>query len=101
MSLRNSNVGKFFDFGGNGHGRVTHEASAGFGSWSAVVQILEFTDNAHMGDIELRIGYCDETGKLIARPLYLDEDELTQLGRAISREPEIRRMFRAFCEQIR
>ena len=93
-------MGKRFNFEGNGHGRVTNEASADFGDWSAVVQVLEFTDDAHAGDVDLRIGYCDNTGKLIARPLYLDENQLTELGRAIAENPEIRRMFRAFCDQV-
>lgn len=101
MASRNSNVGKTFNFKGIGNGIVTHEASADFGDWSAVIQILEFRDNAHIGEIDIRFGYCNNTGKLIARPLYLDENQLAELGRAVAREPEIRRMFRAFCDQIR
>lgn len=101
MSVRNSNVGKTFNFKENGHGRVTHEARANFEGWSAVVQVLEFTDNEHAGNIDIRIGYCNADGKLIARPLYLEEDALTELGRAVAREPEIRQRFRAFCEQLR
>lgn len=101
MAERNSNVGKSFNFERAGNGIVTQEVSANFGNWSAVVQILEFRDDAHMGEIDIRFGYCDNTGKLIARPLYLNENELAELGRSIAREPEIRRMFRAFCDNIR
>lgn len=101
MASRNSNVGKSFSFKGIGRGTVIHEASAEFEGWSAVVQILEFRDSVNIGETDIRFGYCNDKGKLIARPLYLDENQLTELGRAIAREPEIRRRFRDFCDQIR
>lgn len=101
MALANTNVGKRFNFKENGHGTVTHETRASFRTWSAVIQILEFEDEEHRGNIRLRFGYCDDTGTLIARPLYINEERLAELGRAAAREPEIKRMLRAFCDQIR
>jgi hypothetical protein len=94
-------IGKPFNFKENGHGIVTHEARVDYEFWSSVIQILEFRDEEHRGDIRLRFGYCDNTGTLIARPLYLNEDGLAELGRAASRDPETRRMLRNFCDQIR
>jgi hypothetical protein len=52
--------------------------------------------NNHRGDIQFRFGYCDATGTLIERPLYLDESQLADLRRATSTEPEIRRMLKIF-----
>jgi hypothetical protein len=101
MATRTSNEGKSFRFKGIGNGVVIHEATANFEGWSAVVQILEFRDNEHAGEIDIRFGYCSDRGNLIARPLYLDESQLTELGRAIARYPEIRRFFRGFCDQVR
>jgi len=101
MTSRNSNVGKTFDFGENGHGRVTHEARVDYQNWSSVIQIIEFTDQNNKGDIELRFGYCDETGKLVARPLYLSESGLADLGKAAAKVPEVKKMLKNFCDQIK
>jgi len=101
MTLRTSNVGRSFDFKGIGHGMVTHEARVDYENWSSVIQILEFTDSDNKGEIDLRFGYCDNRGKLIARPLYLTESQLADLGRAAAQEPEIKKMLKAFCDQIR
>jgi hypothetical protein len=101
MALRRrTNVGRPFDFKENGHGVVIHEARVDYETWSPVLQILRFTDDEHKGDIQFRFGYCDAAGTLIARPLYLDESQLADLGRAASREPEIRRMLRNLCVQL-
>jgi len=101
VALKNSNVGKPFDFKENGNGIVTHEASADFGNWSAVIQIIKFTDPINNGEIDLRFGYCDDTGKLVARPLYLTECQLAELGKEAAKVPEIRKMLKGFCDQIR
>jgi hypothetical protein len=101
MALRNSNVGKTFNFKENGNGIVTHEARVDHENWSSVIQIIEFTDQSNKGDIELRFGYCDKTGKLVARPLYLSESGLAALGEAAAKVPEIRKMLKRFCDQIR
>jgi hypothetical protein len=101
MAARNSNVGKAFNFGDNGSGKVIHEARVDYEHWSSVIQVLEFTDTTNRGEIDIRFGYCDDTGKLVARPLYLTEDQLADLGRAAARVPEIRNRLRAFCDQIR
>ena len=101
MALRNSNVGKRFNFKENGTGVVAREARVNYQSWSSVIQILRFTDDNHKGQIALGFGYCDDSGKLIARPLYLDESQLTDLGKAVAKEPEIRKMIKTFCDQIR
>ena len=100
MTLRNSNVGKPFDFKINGYGTVTHEARVEYGTWSSVLQILKFADNDHKDEIQLRFGYCDNTGKLIARPLYLDESQLAELGKAAAKIPEIKKMLKRFCVQF-
>jgi hypothetical protein len=60
-----------------------------------------FTDNNKKGEIDLRFGYCDDAGKLIARPLYLNESELVDLGKAASKVPEIKKMLRNLCAQLR
>jgi hypothetical protein len=96
-----SNVGKTFDFKINGNGIVTHEARVDYENWSSVLQILKFTDENNKDRIALRLGYCDQTGKLIARPLYLTECELADLGKAAAKEPEIKKMLKTFCDQIR
>lgn len=101
MALRNSNVGKPFNFKGIGNGIVTYEAGVDYGNWSSVIQIIEFTDQSNKGDTDLRFAYCDDKGKLVARPLYLDESQLTDLGKAAAKEPEIRKMLKNFCDQIR
>jgi hypothetical protein len=101
MAIRNSNIGKRFDFKENGNGIVTHEARVDYENWSSVLQILKFTDENNKGEIDLRFGYCDQTGKLIARPLYLTESQLADLGKAAAREPEIKKMLKTFCDQIR
>lgn len=101
MTLRPSNVGKPFDFNANGNGIVIHEARVDYENWSSVIQILKFTDDDNKGEIDLRFGYCDDTGKLIARPLYLTESQLGDLGKAAAKEPEIRKMLKTFCDQIR
>lgn len=101
MALRSSNVGKLFDFKENGNGIVTHEARVDYENWSSVIQILKFTDESNKGEIDLRFGYCDQTGKLIARPLYLTESQLADLGKAAAKEPEIKKMLKTFCDQIR
>lgn len=101
MASRNSNVGKTFKFKGIGNGIVTHEARVDYEDWSSVLQILEFTDRRNKGELDLRFGYCDQTGKLIARPLYLSESQLADLGRAAAKEPEIRKMLKALCDEIR
>jgi hypothetical protein len=101
MASRNSNVGKTFNFKGIGNGIVIREARVDYENWSSVFQILQFTDENNKGELDLRFGYCDQTGKLIARPLYLTESQLTDLGRAAAREPEIRKMLKAFCDEIR
>ena len=100
MVVRGSNIGKRFDFGTNGNGIVIHEARVDYGNWSSVIQILKFTDDGHKGEIDLRFGYCDDTGKLIARPLYLTEIQLADLGKAATKNPEIKKMLKAFCNQI-
>jgi hypothetical protein len=101
MALRNSNVGKPFDFKQNGHGIVTHEARVDYGNWSPVLQLLKFTDENNKDKIDLRFGYCDQTGKLIARPLYLNECQLAELGKEAAKVPEIRKLLKSFCDQIR
>ena len=101
MASKNSNVGKPFNFGTNGNGIVIHEARVDYKHWSSVIQIIEFTDQSHKGDIDLRFGHCDDTGKLVARPLYLTENELANLGEAVAKVPEIRKMLKRFCDQIR
>jgi len=101
MALRTSNVGKPFNFKGIGNGIVTHEARVDYDNWSSVIQILKFTDPVNTGEIDLRFGYCDNKGKLIARPLYLTESQLGDLGRAAAQEPEIKKMLKTLCDQIR
>ena len=101
MASRNSNVGKLFDFKGNGYGIVTHEARVDYKTWSPVIHILKFTDDDHKDQINLRFGYCDNTGKLVARPLYLTESQLVDLGKAAAKEPEIKKLLKGFCDQIR
>jgi hypothetical protein len=101
MASRNSNVGKLFDFKENGYGIVTHEARVDYRTWSPIIHILKFTDDAHKDKINLRFGYCDKTGKLIARPLYLTESELTELGKEAPKDPEIKKVLKGFCDQIR
>jgi hypothetical protein len=101
MTLRKSNVGKPFNFKENGYGIVTHEASVDYGDWSSVVQIIKFTDPTNKDEVDLRFGYCDNTGRLVARPLYLTEIQLANLGKAVTKEPEIKKMLKTFCDQIR
>jgi hypothetical protein len=101
MASGNSNVGKTFNFKENGHGKVIHEARVPYKTWSCVIQILEFTDPKNKSDKALRFGYCNKKGKLIARPLYLLEDELVDLGKAVAGKPEVKKMLKAFCDQIR
>jgi hypothetical protein len=100
MTLRNSNVGKHFNFKENGNGIVTHEARFDYKHWSSVLQILKFTDKEHKGEIDLRFGYCNQKGKLIARPLYLTESELVDLGKAAAKIPEIKNMLKNLCAQL-
>lgn len=100
MTSRNSNVGNTFNFKENGHGVVIHEARVDYKTWSSVLQILEFRDDEHKGDIQFRFGYCNHKGKLIARPLYLDETQLADLGKAASRKPEIKRMLKNLCAHL-
>jgi len=101
MALSYSNVGKRFDFKKSGKGRVTNEAKRDYGNWSPVIQILKFTDENHKGEIDIRFVYCDQTGKLIARPLYLTECQLVDLGKEAAKDPEIKKMLKTFCDQIR
>jgi hypothetical protein len=101
MTQRSSNVGKPFKFKGIGHGVIIREARVDYETWSPVLQILRFTDDEHKGDIQFRFGYCDYKGTLIARPLYLDESQLADLGKAAAKEPEIRKMLKNLCDQIR
>lgn len=100
MASRTSNVGKPFIFKGIGYGIVTHEARFDYKNWSSAIQILKFTDPDNKGEIELRFGYCDRTGKLIARPLYLDESQLADLGREAAKVPEIKKMLKALCAPL-
>jgi hypothetical protein len=96
MSSRPSNKGKPFDFGKNGYGYVEKESKADFETWSPTVQILHFKDPENNGDRQLRFGYCDDGGQR-ARPLYLDREQLEELGKAIaSGDPEILDWMRAF-----
>jgi len=95
MASRNSNVGKLFDFKGNGYGIVTHEARVDYKTWSPVIHLLKFTDDAHKDKINLRFGYCDNTGKLIARPLYLTESQLTELGKKPQKTLKLRKCSKA------
>jgi hypothetical protein len=97
---RPSTVGKRFDFKENGNGLITHEAKVDYKSWSPVVQVLKFTDTEHNGDTQLRFGYLNDDGTLIARPLYLDEDQLEDLGKAAARNPEIKSMLKRFVESL-
>ena len=100
MAVRKSNRGRPFNFKQNGHGIVTHEARVDYETWSSVLQILKFTDDEHKDEIQFRFGYCNDVGKLIARPLYLDESQLADLGKAAAKEPEITKMLKRFCDQI-
>ena len=59
-------------------------------------KILRFTDKEHKDDSALRFGYCDNTGKLIARPLYLEENEIEELGHEASKNPEVMSWMRLF-----
>jgi hypothetical protein len=101
MASKNSNVGKFFDFNINGYGVVTREVKVDYKTWSPVIQVLKFTDDAHKDQVNLRFGYCDNTGKLIVRPLYLSESQLTDLGKEAAKDPEIKSLLKGFCDQIR
>lgn len=101
MASRNSNVGKLFDFSVNGYGVVTHEVRVDYKTWSPVIQILKFTDDEHKDQINLRFGYCDNTAKLSTRPLYISESQLTELGKEAAKDPEIKKMLKGFCDQIR
>lgn len=100
MALRRSNVGKPFNFKENGHGVVIHEARVDYETWSSVLQILKFTDDDHKGEIDLRFGYCNDAGNLIARPLYLDESQLADLGKAAAKIPEVKKMLKNLCAQL-
>ncbi len=99
--LRPSNVGKKFDFNENGSGVVIHEAKVDYKYWSPVIQVLKFTDNEHKGDIELRFGYCNVDGTLTARPLYLSENQLSDLGKEAAKEPEVRKMLMKLIQHIK
>ncbi len=101
MPSRNSNVGKLFDFNVNGYGVVTHEVGVDFKTWSPVIQLLKFTDDEHKGEINLRFGYCDNTGKLITRPLYLSESQLTDLGKEAAKDPEIKKILKPFVDALK
>ena len=101
MASKNSNVGKLFDFNVNGYGVVTHEVRVDYKTWSPVIQILKFTDDKHKGEIDLRFGYCDNTSKLIPKPLYLTESQLADLGREAAKDPEVKKLLKGFCDQIR
>ena len=101
MVSKNSNVGKLFDFKENGYGIVTHEARVDYKTWSPVIHILKFTDDKHKDLIKLRFGYCDNTGRLMARPLFLSESELTELGKEVAKDLEMKKMLKGFCDQIR
>jgi hypothetical protein len=101
MASRNSNVGKLFDFNVNGYGLVTHEVRVDYKTWSPVIQILKFTDDEHKDQVNLRFGYCDNTARLITRPLYISESQLTELGKEAAKDPEIKKMLKGFCDQIR
>jgi hypothetical protein len=101
MAARNSNIGKFFDFNINGHGVVTREIRVDYKTWSPVIQVLKFTDDEHKDQINLRFGYCDNTGKLIPKPLYLNEGQLADLGKEAAKDPEIKSLLKGFCDQIR
>lgn len=98
--LRNSNVGKSFNFQNIGYGVVLAEARHDYQTWSSSIQILEFTDPENKGAKCIRFGYCDDTGKLIARPLYLSEGELNDLGKEVAKNQQMRTLLKRFCEQI-
>jgi hypothetical protein len=101
MEPKKTNVGKLFDFGENGYGIVTHEAKVDYKTWSPVIHILKFTDEKHKDLIKLRFGYCDNTGRLMTRPLFLSETELTELGKEAAKNPEMKKMLKSFCDQIK
>ena len=87
MASRNSNVGKLFDFNVNGYGVVTHEVRVDYKTWSPVIHILKFTDDEHKDKINLRFGYCDNTGKLITRPLYPYRKSTYRIGKRSRKRP--------------
>ena len=104
MSVNSSNKGKKFVFKNNGYGIVAEEIRAPFIGWSAVIQVLEFKDTEHIesgDDIQLRFGYLDADGKLIARPLYLKEDQLAELGKRIAQNPEVKKMLKPFVDALK
>jgi hypothetical protein len=92
MSIRQSNVGKKFNFKENGQGIVEREAKHDFQYWSPSIQILKFSDNHR----EIRFCYCDDEGEK-SRPLYLDKEQLELFGKSIaSGDPEILEWLRVF-----
>jgi hypothetical protein len=104
MSILPSNKGKKFHFKNIGYGHVEDEVIAQFDGWYAVIQLLEFENNDHQGDrFQLRFGYLNIDGKLIARPLYLDKKQLAALGRnALSPEHQIiRDMLEPFLQALK
>ena len=95
-------MSKTFDFKKNGKGNVKTEAIACFDGWSAVIQLLEFTDQEHIADsIQIRFGYFDADGKLIARPLYLTGEQLAKLGKVAANNPEIKKLLEPFVYALK
>jgi hypothetical protein len=104
VAINSSNEGKRFYFKNNGYGHVKYEVRAPFNGWFAVIQVLEFEDNEHIanGDnVQLRFGYLNADGKLIARPLYLEEKQLAELGRLVSLRPEVKPMLKSFVDALK
>jgi hypothetical protein len=75
-----------------------------FVRWSFKCLAISFVrllyDEEHKGEIDLRFGYCDQIGKLIARPLYLTESQLADLGKEATKVPEIKKMLKKPCAQF-
>lgn len=104
MSMNNSNEGKPFIFKDIGFGHIKYEVRAPFDGWFAVIQVLEFEDSEHIASGEttqLRFGYLDADGKLIARPLFLKEIQLAKLGKQVSLRPEVKEMLKPFVDALK
>lgn len=98
MTDRNTRIPRPFTFEGIGEGDIIEEAAVEYDEWAPSIQLLRFTDTKHRGEEVLRFCYYVESGQLARRALWIDDDNVEALRKAIRNSPRVRKFLQRLLE---
>jgi hypothetical protein len=80
-----------------GTGVIAEEAQIATAHHRPTIQLLEFTDGAAKGSLEIRFCFYDHRGRFQRSPLIIDEGDLPALRQALKATPRLKRLLAKLC----